>query len=593
MGDFILRLKAHHPKKTIRNKIIFIDVVVFGMCFCLLILFMSRQYSGILTERTKTAAGTNLRMQSVGINEQFRKMEYVSDTLFCDSETSVILSNIVNSTDLEQIRDYYEYFPHLRDISKSAIDLGIKIYIDGGVFLSSEQRYLFNEDLIKGEPWYDEVNDANGKCVWVFDDEKKTVTVARVLKDVNYSYERLGLLTVELPVSQLDDLIANGDGNAAVLLYDGNSRPVASAFAEGLSDTAVNSLLPLSDGSDGNVRKAVDGEDSLISVVTLDPSGWKLASSISYKEITREPDRLTGLGLALSLIVVGLSVLACVVSLKSITKRIMTIGDRMVTIEKDNFSSLIEMTHEDELNIIEDRYNNMCERMRELIRELQEAENRKRESEMRVLQAQVNPHFLYNVLDTVNWMAIDNDDYEISDIVTKLGKFFRISLSDGREVITLAEEINLVSLYLDIQKARFRDYLECEYDIDESLKNCPCIKLILQPIVENSIKHGFRKDDLRRGVIKISCRLENNMAVIRISDNGRGFDGYKDLKIDERDQTGGYGLRNVRERLSVYYKDDYILNIRGKIDEGTTVTVGWPADESFSADITVKRSGEL
>ena len=204
---------------------------------------------------------------------------------------------------------------------------------------------------------------------------------------------------------------------------------------------------------------------------------------------------------------------------------------------------------------------------------------------MRALQSQINPHFLYNTLDTIIWMAEAKKTDQIVEVVSALSNFFRISLSKGQDWITISEEIERVKSYLIIQKIRYRDIMDFKIEVDERVADNTVLKLILQPLVENAIYHGI-KNKREGGTIFVRARPNNaNEVLFEVEDNGIGFAPEKLIQIQDEladnsgeiKQESGFGLGNVNHRLKLYYGMQYGLSIKSKYQGGTCVTFVIPA----------------
>lgn len=233
-----------------------------------------------------------------------------------------------------------------------------------------------------------------------------------------------------------------------------------------------------------------------------------------------------------------------------------------------------------ELHELTESLNSMAGRLQDLIDENRREQENLKKSELRALQAQINPHFLYNTLDAIVWLAEAGQSREVIHITRALSDFFRISLSQGKDWIPLSEEIKHLTGYLTIQKIRYRDILDYEIDIPENLGSCQVLKLLLQPLVENAIYHGV-KHRRGRGMIRVSGSREGDMLVLRVQDNGAGMtcerlaEVRRGLEADSG-ESAGYGLFNVNKRIQLYYNLGRGVEIESEKNEGTTVKVRVP-----------------
>ena len=233
----------------------------------------------------------------------------------------------------------------------------------------------------------------------------------------------------------------------------------------------------------------------------------------------------------------------------------------------------------DEVQILNEVFNNMIEDLKKSHMQKTLLEKEKRNAEFKTLQSQINPHFLYNTLDTISWKALEYEDMEVYKMVSSLSDFFRISLSKGEDFIKLKDEVKHVKSYLDIQKIRYKNKLDFAIYLDERLRHAPIVKMILQPIVENSIFHGL-KEKRYFGEIKISILKDKNCILINVFDNGVGIEKDKLNRINDNIKDSSYedsyGLFNINERLRLIYGEKYFFKIRSKKNKFTLVTLKIP-----------------
>ncbi|OHE40306.1 MAG: hypothetical protein A2Y16_04065 [Tenericutes bacterium GWF2_57_13] len=360
-------------------------------------------------------------------------------------------------------------------------------------------------------------------------------------------------------------LIRTGDGDVMVA---GGDPAEAEALAE---------LAP--DFDDFAIRDAV-GVRSIVIASRLDAVATTYPA-LSFDVVTTLDRDLLFAGIdalnryvillgALSLVVLGL--VASRVSGR-VTKPLQRLIENLREFGRSK-ARTASVVADDEIVELEKTYDAMIDQIIELLRtNTLEMEN-KRKLELYALQMQINPHFLYNTLDAIAWMAKIKKEPEIEKLVLALAKFFRISLHKGDKFITVAEEFDLVRNFVDIQKIRFPNVFEVRYELDPAIANVETLKLILQPIVENAIKHGFTGLD-RLGNIVISAVLDGDDVVFDVKDDGIGFQPSEDLFSEKRlyDGLGGYGLKNVDERIKLEYGRTYGITVDSAVDAGTRVRV--------------------
>jgi two-component system sensor histidine kinase YesM len=376
-----------------------------------------------------------------------------------------------------------------------------------------------------------------------------------------------------------------------IVNYSANESEIVSSFPEELS------------GNKKAVCKAVDykGEEYLCTFTTIKTNDWKLYSVKSKYDLLGNLASLRKFIVLILILGVIISVIVTVLLAISITTPINHLVRIMRRADQQDFHVKFQYPYKNEVGNLADGFNYMIGEIDHLISELnvsiealkEEKENvknvqkQKRLAELKALQAQINPHFLYNTLNAITWQAADQGASEISILSNSLGKFFRLSLSNGNEIITLKDEIEHVRSYLNIQRIRYKTKLNYEIEVEEELLGIPTIKLILQPLVENSIYHGIKLKD-SEGLIRIYSSKhigENGILVVKlcVEDNGYGIEEDKLLSINsglmegKNHQKEGYGIYNVNERIKLYYGEDYGLMFESKFGEWTRATIIIPA----------------
>ena len=274
--------------------------------------------------------------------------------------------------------------------------------------------------------------------------------------------------------------------------------------------------------------------------------------------------------------------MACVSSFT--TKRIQKLRDQMEKV-KDNLPETLDCkTYKDEIGQLTDSYNYMVKTNRHLVKERNEVTREKNQMEMNVLRSQMNPHFLYNTLDMISWYAAAGSTNDVMDTIQVLASFYKISLNNGKVLTTLEQEIKLLELYMELQNRRSSETIELIVDVPELLLDQEILQFTLQPLVENSLKHGIFEKDVPEGMILITGRLENDEMVLNVEDDGVGMEPEVCQRLfqekpKEKKKSGHIGVRNIYRRLLLYYgKGNFSMNYKSKIGEGTTVEIRVPCN---------------
>lgn len=294
---------------------------------------------------------------------------------------------------------------------------------------------------------------------------------------------------------------------------------------------------------------------------------------------------------ALSAIIIA-SILVNILVTDSITKPIRVLCEKTTMVARGDFTTRTSCDNHDELAILSDRFNDMAIKLEQQVKSIRLEQENLRYMESKLLQTQINPHFLYNTLDTIIWLIEGEKNKEAIDIVVALSEFFRIVVSKGRDFITIREEEMHIKSYLQIQQSRYKDILNYEINIPEELYGYQILKLSLQPLIENSLYHGIKM--LRaKGKITVTGELQYDIICFHVIDNGVGMDEdeLNALRIEINNpgskQSTGFGLANVNKRIKLNYGNIYGLEIYSTKGVGTHIMIKFPARQMENNKIEV------
>lgn len=306
---------------------------------------------------------------------------------------------------------------------------------------------------------------------------------------------------------------------------------------------------------------------------------------VNYRATQNSFSQWSLIYLVLLLSVIGFSVAAAWIISESIYIPIKKLHDVTATITQNDLQVLVTSKNVNEITDLGLSFNVMINKIKELLdSKIKEQENLKK-AEFRALQAQINPHFLYNTLDTIIWMAEAKKNDQVIDLVRALSCFFRVTLSEGKDWITIQEEIEQTRSYLTIQKMRYRDILDYQIDVDEVVLDSTILKLLLQPLVENAIYHGIKNKRKGGTIIVRVYHQDEDKIFLEVEDDGAGITHYKLAKIQEKLnydsdefklEERGFGLENVNKRVKLYYGKEYGLSIESEYQIGTRVKLMIP-----------------
>ncbi len=306
-------------------------------------------------------------------------------------------------------------------------------------------------------------------------------------------------------------------------------------------------------------------------------------SAIAYEGMQHMTRNMIIISLVLVAFLVAAATLLVTIIPRSISKPIRYLSNVTKEVAGGNLDVRVHMEHGAEVKILADSLNVMIEKIQTLIDNVMLEQMRLREAELEILQMQINPHFLYNTLDTIIWLAEAGDKNAVVEMVQTLSDFFRASLNSGKDIVSIESEIRHVSSYLQIQQVRYQDILEYEISINEEIMHCQIPKITLQPLVENALYHGI-KYKRGKGKIVVSGYIQDNACVLTVRDDGVGMTRERLLQVQGglttkiENSNDFYGLYNVNERIRLKFGEKYGLRIDSVLQEGTVVEVWLPVE---------------
>ena len=310
---------------------------------------------------------------------------------------------------------------------------------------------------------------------------------------------------------------------------------------------------------------------------------WKTVGVFPLNEIMRQVSTMRYYSLIIAGVTVLVALIVSVFFASGIARPVIKLRSLMKEAEEGNLAVRFEGRQEDEIGHLGKSFNTMIEEVQKLIDMVYREQKSKREAELKTLQEQIKPHFLYNTLDTIRWMAQEHDAQDIVKVVGALTSLFRIGLSKGKEMIRVADEMEHVRSYLIIQKARYEDKFDFALCTDEDALSCMVLKLTLQPLVENAIYHGI-KERRGHGSVRVEALRRDGMLVLRVSDDGVGMTPARLEEVrallssahPSSEGLAGYGIHNVHERIQLSFGTRYGLRFDSAPDRGTTVEILHP-----------------
>lgn len=520
------------------------------------------------------------------LNEINKQLDSAMQTVEYDS--LVLASNPKLINYLQYNDDSFEHIQQKSDI----IDLLSRLsYVKEGVH--SVQLYtksssidghigangVFDYSIIKQSTWYNEIKDAD--YCWAGThaievgsypaEERNVVSFAR--KVLAPSGEEVGILVINLNLSFMQKVVSGSSQNVSRVILDTHHRLIAEFNDGSKSDSFASMKENLSEVLDKSSSEtyaiAQLEEKKLIIWNQQDRTMWVTMDIIPWDDIEKGSRRIEMVMLVAVIFCIVLAIIMAYLLSKQFIFPIRNLVHAMNMMKAGKLDIQIINDYHNEFGHMNENFNQMTARINHLLIEVNEQHKRKREAEMQVLQEQINPHFLYNTLDTMNWHAIESGSREISHMLSLLGKMLRIGLSSGATFITIHRELEHLHYYMELQKIRYKQTVEFHISVPESMKIYYTPKLIIQPFVENALIHGLHSCE--KGLIHISGWEDEQSLYFRIEDNGEGMD--TDMTVLTRDHNG---IRNVHERIQLNFGQRYGVEVYSERGQGTAVMLSLP-----------------
>ena len=551
---------------------LFITYILLGFVpIGILAVMWYNQTKEIVINQEKDNIRNYLTQAVSNMDNQLRIYNYLSDYVSFNQT----ISNVVNHN-YQSYYEMYDQFSSMLDPMLSSLkyfhsDINrVTIYARKDVVKHDTTIAPISD--IEKETWFSDLSD-NSNIHWYVSKEKRKAFSARNMPNIHLN-SGFGVLYLDVDYGKLFESFNNmKDLNYGIFIVDtsGNNILDVNRFED------KNKNMYMNYDEYKKKKNTNDLKDYAIVECTSNCEKW---SVILYKPKNLIYNSINTLFTKTLWVIVFLIVLSCATSSilsKFMVSDIEKLRADMENIEKGDMNVTINSTRNDEVGALIRGFRNMIFQIKSLIEDVYESKIIQKDYEMKALQAQINPHFLYNTLSLINWMAIEANQKEISKITLNLSTFYRTALNKGKNILTIKDELKNTKSYLDIQLMMHDYEFDTVMDIDDSILEYKILNLILQPLVENAIDHGIDLKTNGRGKITIIGKKEYNKVLLIVEDNGVGME---QDKIDTilTNKSKGYGVRNVNERIKLYYGEEYSLFVESQIGKGTKITVKIPIE---------------
>ncbi|WP_438349305.1 sensor histidine kinase [Paenibacillus sp. FA6] len=556
----------------IKTKLMIIFMALIFITVGLVSMIIYQNTIRILENRVEQSMERAINQANSFLSYKLSNVKDVSSILFMNQELNVMLNRGSQDIPLKnQIDDYNKILQILRSAQNSREIYSIRLYANATSIYTRDNSTLFALSTIQQDAWYKEMlNNSEGiycRSTYEYDyygerGKQNIVSCVRPLYTNGFNGALLAVLSIDILEDTFQQIIKETQITSTGKVY--------------LLDKS-NHIISSIDPSDiGQSVESVDMKTHFLTSKRIDGTSWQLVAHIPKEEIYSESRQWTYQLLILLIVVSFFGVILAVAFSEGLTRRIKPLLEQIKQIELENWDSNNLVTSHDEIGVLQSHLNRMSVSMRKMIQEKYQIETEKKTAQLQALHAQINPHFLYNTLDLIHWMALEKGASEISDVAGQLSQFFRISLSQGRDIIPITDELAHVRMYLDIQNRRFGGQIEYSVHVEPEVVKLNTVKLILQPVVENSILHGIREKRDKSGEIQIKCFIEENKVVFVVEDNGVGMTKDKLDHLNSDSLETGYGIRNVKDKLRLYFGTEAGVKYEAREHQGIRVRITIP-----------------
>ena len=487
----------------------------------------------------------------------------------------------------------YRILNQLQTILDSRSDIrNVGIISKNGRMLINDGSKSVNQDLdLNTQEWYaTALEKPNGPILTsshvqhiISGERPWVITLSRGIRDRSGSGEKEGVFFIDLNYSAIsglcDQSTVGTKGYAFILDAKGNIvyHPQQQQLYNELQTENISLIM---DTDEDTVLTGTGNDGKLYSISRSEKTGWTVVDCTNVKELLSKSRQAQSVYVLTAIILVIVALLFSRFMARSITLPIQKLRDSMKKVQEGDFSvSDVVVDSKNEIGSLTKSFDVMTHRIHELMEQNVHEQEEKRKSELKALQSQINPHFLYNTLDSIIWMAEGKKNEEVVLMTASLARLLRQSISNEDEVVPIANEVEYARGYLTIQKMRYKDKLEFQIDVDSSILYIPLIKLVLQPIIENAIYHGLKYKE-SKGLLIVKGFMKDGNAVLQVIDDGVGMDEETLAHIYDKHKvnyhSNGVGVYNVQKRLKLYYGEDYGITYTSELGKGTTATITIP-----------------
>ena len=571
------------------QSVIFATVAVLVLSAVVIVTGVSMRFTNTsIFENSSQYTQTIIQQMNQNIDSYIDYMENIAYLISSNEDVQDYLFS--DEIDSEGRYRILKQFETILDSRSDIRNVGI-ISKSGRMLINNGSKSVNHDLNINTQEWYTQaLNSPEGPTLTsshvqhiISGERPWVITLSRGIRDRSGSGEKEGVFFIDLNYSAIsglcDQSTVGTKGYAFILDAKGNIvyHPQQQQLYNELQTENISLIM---DTDEDTVLTGTGNNGKLYSISRSDKTGWTVVDCTNVRELLSKSRQAQSIYVLTAVVLVIVALLFSRFMASSITLPIQKLRDSMKKVQEGDFSvSDVVVDSRNEIGSLTKSFDVMTHRIQELMEQNVHEQEQKRKSELKALQSQINPHFLYNTLDSIIWMAEGKKNEEVVLMTASLARLLRQSISNEDEVVPIANEVEYARGYLTIQKMRYKDKLEFQIDVDPSILHIPLIKLVLQPIIENAIYHGLKYKE-SKGLLIIKGFPKDGNAVLQVIDDGVGMDEETLAHIYDRHKvnyhSNGVGVYNVQKRLKLYYGEDYGITYESVVGKGTTATITIP-----------------
>ena len=571
------------------QSVIFATVAVLVLSAVVIVTGVSMRFTNTsIFENSSQYTQTIIQQMNQNIDSYIDYMENIAYLISSNEDVQDYLFS--DEIDSEGRYRILKQFETILDSRSDIRNVGI-ISKSGRMLINNGSKSVNHDLNINTQEWYTQaLNSPEGATLTsshvqhiISGERPWVITLSRGIRDRSGSGEKEGVFFIDLNYSAIsglcDQSTVGTKGYAFILDAKGNIvyHPQQQQLYNELQTENISLIM---DTDEDTVLTGTGNNGKLYSISRSDKTGWTVVDCTNVRELLSKSRQAQSIYVLTAVVLVIVALLISRFMARSITLPIQKLRDSMKKVQEGDFSvSDVVVDSRNEIGSLTKSFDVMTHRIQELMEQNVHEQEQKRKSELKALQSQINPHFLYNTLDSIIWMAEGKKNEEVVLMTASLARLLRQSISNEDEVVPIANEVEYARGYLTIQKMRYKDKLEFQIEVDPSILHIPLIKLVLQPIIENAIYHGLKYKE-SKGLLIIKGFPKDGNAVLQVIDDGVGMDEETLAHIYDRHKvnyhSNGVGVYNVQKRLKLYYGEDYGIAYESTPGKGTTATITIP-----------------